>query len=590
MFNNKARQNIFPDIFEELLVSCGWYGQPVHITAIVSANLMTGKRPRKTQAMTLRLICNFITLLCLTLCLGLARADVTTGDPELDPIFNDFVNGKGDTRLRALDALAALPRDDRRELLQGILDADLMQHKESDSIVWAVAQGREFAIQSLDKSTDLGVVKKRAVKRLKLDNKTRSYLRDLIAGLGLRSEDPALRLVAVQALLENPEAIGEEALQVLLESESDAAVKQALKAIETRQRIASTDPSVRILGVNALKDDLSADSRSIIKKLASTDEDDSVQQLASDIQLHHDRQVKYYGYLETLFFGLSLGSVLVLAAIGLAISFGVMGVINMAHGELIMLGAYCAWAMQQLLPQSITASLLLAIPAAFVFTGLVGVLIERTVIRFLYGRPLETLLATFGISLILQQLVRTFVSSQNVPVANPEFMSGVLQINGVFSLTLNRLYILIFCLVVFALLVLLLKYSRFGLEVRAVSQNRAMAKAMGVPSSRIDSLTFGLGAGIAGIAGVALSQITNVGPNLGQAYIVDSFMVVVFGGVGNLWGTLVSGMTLGIANKLLEPWAGAILAKIVVLIFLIIFIQRRPRGLFPQRGRAAEAN
>jgi urea transport system permease protein len=518
------------------------------------------------------------------------NAQVTTGDPELDPIFNDFVDGKGDTRLSALDALAALARDDKRELLEGILNADLMQHKESGNIVWATAQGREFSIQSLDRSTDLGVVKKRAVKRLKLDNKIRSYLKDLIAGLGLRSEDPEQRLAAVQAMLASPESVADDTLANLLAAEDDPDVRLALSSLETRKQIVSDDPATRALGVQALRSDLSADSREIIKRIATSDSDESVQNLAIDVQIFHERQVNFYAYLETLFFGLSLGSVLVLAAIGLAISFGVMGVINMAHGEMIMLGAYCAWAMQQLLPNSITAALLLAIPFAFVFTGLAGIFIERTVIRFLYGRPLETLLATFGISLILQQLVRTFVSSQNVPVANPEFMSGVLQINGVFSLTLNRLYILVFCLIVFGLLVVLLKYSRFGLEVRAVSQNRAMARSMGVPSSRIDSLTFGLGAGIAGIAGVALSQITNVGPNLGQAYIVDSFMVVVFGGVGNLWGTLVSGMTLGIANKFLEPWAGAILAKIVVLVFLIMFIQRHPRGLFPQRGRAVEAN
>ena len=266
-----------------------------------------------------------------------------------------------------------------------------------------------------------------------------------------------------------------------------------------------------------------------------------------------------------------------------------MGVINMAHGELIMLGAYCAWGMQQLLPGSLATALLLSIPAAFVLSGAIGVAIERGVIRFLYGRPLETLLATFGISLILQQLVRTVVSPQNVPVANPAFMSGTVEIGGALNLTLNRLYVLAFCLLVFALLLVLLRRTRFGLEVRAVSQNRAMARAMGVRSARIDSLTFGLGAGVAGVAGVALSQLTNVGPNLGQAYIVDSFMVVVFGGVGNLWGTLIGGMTLGVANKLMEPWAGAILAKILVLVFLILFIQKRPRGLFPQRGRAAEA-
>ena len=302
------------------------------------------------------------------------------------------------------------------------------------------------------------------------------------------------------------------------------------------------------------------------------------------------RTLGLYEHLETLFFGLSLGSVLVLAAIGLAITFGVMGVINMAHGELIMLGAYCAWGMQQLMPNALGASLLLSIPVAFVLTGAVGMLIERGVIRHLYGRPLETLLATFGISLILQQAVRTLISPQNVPVSNPAFMSGTVEIGGALELTLNRLYVLAWsALIVFGVLLQLLKRTRFGLEVRAVSQNRAMARAMGVRSARVDSLTFGLGAGVAGIAGVALSQLTNVGPNLGQAYIVDSFMVVVFGGVGNLWGTLIGGMTLGVANKLMEPWAGAILAKILVLVFLILFIQKRPRGLFPQRGRAAEA-
>ncbi len=278
---------------------------------------------------------------------------------------------------------------------------------------------------------------------------------------------------------------------------------------------------------------------------------------------------------------------LVLAAIGLAITFGVMGVINMAHGELIMLGAYTTYLIQQLLPDYAGVSLLLSIPAAFIVSGLVGIIIERTVIRFLYGRPLETLLATFGISLILQQLVRSLISPQNVPVSNPDWMSGALEINSVLSLTYNRLYIILFCLLVFIGLFLILKRTALGLQVRAVSQNRAMARAMGVRSARVDALTFGLGSGIAGVAGVALSQLTNVGPNLGQAYIIDSFMVVVFGGVGNLWGTLVGGLTLGVANKILEPWSGAVLAKILVLVFIILFIQKRPRGLFPQKGRAA---
>ena len=288
------------------------------------------------------------------------------------------------------------------------------------------------------------------------------------------------------------------------------------------------------------------------------------------------------------FFGLSLGSVLVLAAIGLAITFGVMGVINMAHGELIMLGAYTTFVIQQLLPDAIGLSLFVAIPAAFLVSGLVGVGIERGVIRFLYGRPLETLLATFGISLILQQAVRSIFSPLNRTVATPDWLTGSMEIVPGLALTYNRMAIVVFSLVVFAGLWLALQRTRLGLEVRAVAQNRNMARALGVRSPWIDSLTFGLGSGIAGIAGVALSQLTNVGPNLGQSYIIDCFMVVVFGGVGNLWGTLVAGLSLGVANKFLEPFAGAVVAKIAILVFIILFIQKRPSGLFPQRGRAAE--
>ncbi|MEW8257788.1 MAG: urea ABC transporter permease subunit UrtB, partial [Candidatus Thiodiazotropha taylori] len=266
----------------------------------------------------------------------------------------------------------------------------------------------------------------------------------------------------------------------------------------------------------------------------------------------------------------------------------VMGVINMAHGELIMIGAYTTYVIQLLMPDSIGTATLIAIPIAFVVSGLVGIAIERGVIRFLYGRSLETLLATFGISLILQQTVRSIFSPLNRSVETPSWMSGAWEINSALSLTLNRLYIIVFCLLVFAALFYVLKKTALGLQVRAVSQNRAMARAMGVRSEWVDAMTFGLGSGVAGIAGVALSQLTNVGPNLGQSYIIDSFMVVVFGGVGNLWGTLVSGMSLGVANKFLEPWSGAVLAKILVLVFIILFIQKRPKGLFPQKGRAAE--
>jgi urea transport system permease protein len=264
----------------------------------------------------------------------------------------------------------------------------------------------------------------------------------------------------------------------------------------------------------------------------------------------------------------------------------------MAHSEMVMIGAYVTFVVQEIIRTSMPGlfdySLLIALPLAFALTGLLGVAIERSLIRFLYGRPLETLLATFGVSLVLQQAVRSIFTALNRSVATPAWMSGTLQLNDALSLTYNRLYIIAFTMIVFVLLLLVLRRTRLGLEIRAVAQNRPMARAMGIRSARVDALTFGLGSGIAGIAGVALSQLTNVGPNLGQAYIIDSFMVVVFGGVGNLWGALIGGMTMGIVNNLLEPLAGAVLAKIAVLVALILFIQRRPRGLFPQTGRAAE--
>ena len=279
---------------------------------------------------------------------------------------------------------------------------------------------------------------------------------------------------------------------------------------------------------------------------------------------------------------------LLLAAVGLAITFGVMGVINMAHGEMLMLGAYSTFVVQQVMPDSIEYSLFVAIPTAFIITGLVGIGIERGVIRFLYGRPLETLLATFGLSLILQQAVRSVFSPLNRSVITPEWLSGSYEFNPALSLTYNRMYIVLFSLFVLVGLLLLLKKTSFGLQMRAVTQNRNMAKAMGIRTGWVDSLTFGLGSGIAGIGGVALSQLTNVGPNLGQAYIVDSFMVVVFGGVGNLWGTFFGAMSLGVANKFLEPFSGAVIAKILVLVFIILFIQKYPRGMFALKGRVAD--
>ncbi len=303
-------------------------------------------------------------------------------------------------------------------------------------------------------------------------------------------------------------------------------------------------------------------------------------------------QLAVWATVQNAWYGLSLGSVLLLAAIGLAITFGVMGVINMAHGEMVMIGAYVTFMVQEYIrtssPGLFDYSLLIAVPIAFVVAGLIGILIEQSIIRFLYGRPLETLLATWGLSLILQQAVRTVFGPTNREVGAPSWMSGTFSV-GQINITYGRLWIIVFTMAVFVGLLGLLRFTRLGLEMRAVTQNRAMAASMGIRTARVDALTFGLGSGIAGIAGVALSQIDNVSPNLGQGYIIDSFLVVVFGGVGNLWGTLVAALSLGIANKFLEPFAGAVLAKIAILVFIILFIQKRPRGLFALKGRAVEA-
>ncbi|NUW70704.1 urea ABC transporter permease subunit UrtB [Vibrio coralliilyticus] len=429
---------------------------------------------------------------------------------------------------------------------------------------------------------------KRQFKKVRVNNKLRGILRLEIASLDLSHSEPSLRVSAVNALMAKMNQDTVALLKLQLKAESDESVIAALHLALAVDSALNADTKARIAAIEILADYQQPIVLKTLNKVLSREKDQAVIAAAQRALDDYQQSQRFYSGVETLFFGLSLGSVLVLAGIGLAITFGVMGVINMAHGELIMLGAYTTYVMQQLLPQQTGLALILSIPMAFLVSGLVGIVIERSVIRHLYGRPLETLLATFGISLILQQAVRSVFSPLNRSVSTPEWMSGALEINPMLSLTFNRLYIILFCAMVFIGLVMVLKKTPLGLQVRAVSQNRSMARAMGIRSERVDAMTFGLGAGVAGIAGVALSQLTNVGPNMGQAYIIDSFMVVVFGGVGNLWGTLVAGLSLGLFNKLLEPWAGAVLAKILVLVFIILFIQKRPRGLFPQRGRAAE--
>jgi urea transport system permease protein len=529
-----------------------------------------------------------VTSLLLCLVSPLMAADIETGDAVLDAAFEQMLDRDFATKAKGVTALAESGHPKAIELLRGLLDGRLRYLKKNKRLVWMEKQdGKTIAVDALN-GEDYGKLSKRKFKKLAINNKMRGQIGSLLAQMELADPDPAVRLASVNAMLEHTDPSHAELFSGMLEREKDPAVREAMQAGVALARLSDPDPARRLKAVADVSGSLQSQVRNGLLRLADADPDETVRTEAAKALEKIEARVRLFGHVETLFFGLSLGSVLVLAAIGLAITFGVMGVINMAHGELIMLGAYTTYLIQLAMPDMITLSILLAVPAAFLVSGAVGIAIERGVIRFLYGRPLETLLATFGISLMLQQLVRTLISPQNVPVANPDFLSGFWQINGVLSLTYNRLYIFIFCLLVFAGLFFILKRTRLGLQVRAVSQNRAMARAMGVRSSRVDAMTFGLGSGIAGIAGVALSQLTNVGPNLGQAYIVDSFMVVVFGGVGNLWGTLVGGLGLGIANKIMEPWAGAVLAKILVLVFIILFIQKRPRGLFPQKGRAAE--
>ncbi|MGP5327395.1 urea ABC transporter permease subunit UrtB [Vreelandella titanicae] len=484
------------------------------------------------------------------------------------------------------DAITAILQSDderARDWLQALLDGRLQRTEDGRFVLVLENRGRDWPVADVLTGEALGEMSRRDLERIGINNNLRNQLRSAIAVVDLYSPNVERRRTSAERLLGEVDGELVPTLEELIAQEEDEQVRYRLTQAVAIYRAEAGE----MAGVEALDGSLHPRSRVALSRAVNSD-DPVVANAAAASLAGIEQQLKINRGLETLYFGLSLGSVLVLAAIGLAITFGVMGVINMAHGELMMLGAYTTWAMQQLLPGQPGLALILSIPAGFMVAALAGVAIERGVIQFLKGRPLETLLATFGISLILQQLVRTVISPLNRTVITPEWMSGSLVVNDALSLTLNRMYVLGFALVVFAGLMLIMRRTRLGLEVRAVTQNRAMARSMGIRATRVDIMTFALGSGVAGLAGVALSQLTNVGPNLGQNYIIDSFMVVVFGGVGNLWGTLVAGLSLGVINQVLEPWAGAVLAKIIVLVFIILFIQKRPRGLFPQKGRAAE--
>ncbi|WP_435695608.1 urea ABC transporter permease subunit UrtB [Uruburuella suis] len=491
---------------------------------------------------------------------------------------NDF-----HTKQAAVEALAASGHAHTLDILAALADGRLF------------AAGNAFYIQNVQTDTfspidapDAAAEKPEGARKITVNNKIRQWVRHYVAENALSSSHPAERKAAMEQMLQKNDASALAQVQTALPKETDKNVRALMETYVARADLQSADTSrhaaaIAVLGKSGLPENLS-----LLQNYVQTASTPALKAQAEKAISSIETKLDLLKGAETLSFGLSLGSVLVLTAIGLAITFGVMGVINMAHGELMMIGAYCAYVVQLLMPNHIGWSIAVAIPVAFLVSGLVGVLIERFVVRYLYGRPLETLLATFGISLILQQAVRSVFSPLNRLVQSPEWMSGAWEVMPGLSITWNRVYIFIFCLLCFFTLLAVMKRTRLGLEVRAVSQNRHMARAMGISDRKVDMLTFGLGSGIAGVAGVALSQLTNVGPNLGQQYIVDSFMVVVVGGVGNLWGTLVSGLTLGVLNKLFEPWLGAVLAKAIVLVLIILFIQKYPRGLFPQKGRAVE--
>ncbi|BCH55177.1 branched-chain amino acid ABC transporter permease [Agrobacterium vitis] len=476
--------------------------------------------------------------------------------------------------------------------LEALSGGDLYLRKADGNVFIAKPAGSQLTLTDPLSGAEVGKEAKGGLVKIKINNGLRRAIRAAQGGLTLLSPDRTVRLAAADALLKAPSEDNLELLDTALAKEQDGAVKtllaeaRAVSVITSNHTLEEKRAAIALIRAVGGQDAISilGNAAATVDPALKGDIDAAIAKIQSDVALWNTAQ--------NITYGISLGSVLLLAAIGLAITFGVMGIINMAHGEMVMLGAYSTFIVQQAIranaPELFDWSLAIALPVAFAVTGIFGLVIERCVIRFLYGRPLETLLATWGISLMLQQLVRTLFGPTNQEVANPSWMSGSFGLGGL-TITWNRLWILVFSLSVFFALLMLLKRSAFGLQMRAVTQNRRMASSMGIRTPWVDAFTFALGSGIAGMAGVALSQIDNVSPNLGQTYIIDSFMVVVFGGVGNLWGTLVGAFSLGIVNKFLEPYAGAVLGKILVLVLIILFIQKRPRGLFALKGRAVEA-
>ncbi len=495
--------------------------------------------------------------------------------------FNDTSSG--------IDAIARSGAAHAATLIEALQDRRLLIDAAGQKIFYRDAAGAVRDAQS----NEIVASPPPNLSPARLNNRVRGAASAALGSLSLMNPDPARRIQAAQAVMKSRDPAALPVLDAAIAAEKLANVKAELQLAWAAVTFSKADAPLdkRLQAVALLQDAGTRDAVSILRSLPA-DAAAPLREAASGAISSIEQRLALWGYVQNIWYGVSLGSVLLIAAIGLAITFGVMGVINMAHGEMVMLGAYTTFVVQEVIrtsaPGLFDYSLALAIPLAFLVAGGIGVAIERGVIRHLYGRPLETLLATWGISLILQQAVRTAFGPTNREVGTPQFMSGAMEVGGL-VITWNRLYIVIFAGLIFVGLLLALRYTSLGLHMRAVTQNRRMASSVGIRTGRVDALTFGLGSGIAGLAGVALSQIDNVSPNLGQSYIIDSFLVVVFGGVGNLWGTLIGALSIGMANKLLEPYAGAVLGKIILLVAIIVFIQKRPRGLFALKGRAVEA-
>jgi len=508
-------------------------------------------------------------------------------NPEL---VTRIATGENEDKIAALSALAVEADASSLPFLQALLDGNVQ------------VAGKQILLVKDEAATDL--ITGKAVSPLPaerddvvLNNRVRRELEATMSALRLMAPDRATRLDAAKALQSNADESVLLIVRKAKQAETDKEILSLLAMIEATAQLSSGDRDARLAAVKALGGSTNPATKSLLTEVLEKVGD----AYGSDVEMKAEAQKSLKAVesrlatgerLGHIFSGISLGSILFLAALGLAITYGLMGVINMAHGELIMIGAYATYAVQNQfrahLPGAFDWYLLAALPVAFMAAALVGAAMERLVIRHLYGRPLETLLATWGISLLLIQGMRTLFGAQNVQVENPVWMSGGIALIGNLVLPWNRIIIIGFAFAVLLAVWLMLTRTRLGLYVRGVTQNRAMADCVGVPTGRVDMMAFALGSGIAGLAGCALSQIGNVGPDLGQTYIVDSFMVVVLGGVGQLAGTVVAGMGLGIANKFLEAWSGAVLAKIAVLVFIIIFIQKRPQGLFALKGRSVE--